>query len=108
MTPHHSAPLAARNRDLHPSLVLGTMLSVVALAAARRFANYVPSISPACAQQATNVLFTATITNHSSTISSWGRPIHSSSTDRFLVNGTRSGSFSTPVASGGKTWKAMR
>jgi hypothetical protein len=86
--------------------VLGTLLGGVANATTTPVRKFTATVTPACVVKSTSVRFTATITNSSSSNQVMGSAnFHSSSTTGF--NTILSSSFTTPVASAGKTWKAV-
>ena len=86
--------------------ILGSLLGGVAQARSSSVRKYVPSISPTCAPNSSNVQFTATITNDSSSNQVLGSALFHSSVSNF--HNIYSSSFSTPVASGGKSWQVIR
>lgn len=85
------------------TLALG-MSGASAIGAVRK---YVPSLTgPACVATGSVNRFTATITNHSSSNQPLGSALFHSSTSNGFYNILQS-SFTTPVATGGKTWVAI-
>ena len=86
--------------------LLASLLGGVADAASSTVRRFVPSISPTCVPTSTNVQFTATITNDSSSNKVLGSALFNSDASTF--HNIFAGSFSTPTVSNpAKTWQAI-